>query len=103
VASVLLVCAGGAGDPFEVNTGFSAALVVPVMLMSVSLDSVPWIPGFSLSDNGALAEEAGVVAVAAGGVAAALLSSTTDGRAALSPTFPLTPLYSSSLLESQRC
>ncbi len=41
MASVLLVLARGAGDPFEVNTRFCAALEIPIMLMSVNVGSDP--------------------------------------------------------------
>jgi hypothetical protein len=85
------VFAGGTDNLLEVDAGFCAAPVIHVVL--------PSIPGFSLSGDAAVADEAGMVAVGAEGVAAALLSGAVDGNVALRALFRSTSLYKSSLLE----
>jgi hypothetical protein len=97
--------ARGAEDSFEVGARLCVALSIPVVtvtvvLLSVKLGSGPWIPGFSLSGDVAVAEEAGImVAVGADGVAAAWLSGIADGNAVLCASFQSVSLYKSSLLE----
>lgn len=73
------VLEGGADDMSEVDAVFHAALLICIMLLSLN----PWIPGFSVSDDGAVAEEASMVAVGGDGLISMLLSGTMDRPAAL--------------------